>query len=246
MKIVQISDCHLFSDSSKLGYNDINPVLSLKQVLTEVELQRPEVLLITGDISGDGSGKSYRHFARLLQEAQIDCQIGIIPGNHDDQTQLRSNVPETYLWSSQPRLILDNHWHIHLLDTQHFQSKGLMSEDDLEALDKYLGLHPKSKHLLAVHHHPISCNGWMDNHQWTNRNLFNRIVAQHSAVKGVIYGHIHTAITQQRKHCLYMACPATCWQFANQATFAVSDLPPGYRVLNLLANGQIDTSIHRV
>jgi Icc protein len=54
------------------------------------------------------------------------------------------------------------------------------------------------------------------------------------------------AIEQQKHQCLYMACPSTCWQFANKESFATTDLMPGYRVINLLKNGQITTSVHRL
>jgi Icc protein len=54
------------------------------------------------------------------------------------------------------------------------------------------------------------------------------------------------ALEQQKKQCLYMACPSSCWQFANQENFATTDLKPGYRVINLLENGQITTSIQRL
>ena len=89
MIIIQITDCHLFSEVQKIGYNNINPYQSLQHILSEVTLRRPNVLLVTGDISGDGSGQSYQHFSRLLDETGINCQIGIIPGNHDNQAQMK-------------------------------------------------------------------------------------------------------------------------------------------------------------
>ncbi|MFT4746161.1 MAG: Icc protein, partial [Congregibacter sp.] len=85
MNIIQISDCHLFSDTQKTGYNSINPYQSLQHILAEVKFHQPDVLLVTGDISGDGSGQSYQHFSKLLCETKIKCRIGIIPGNHDNQ-----------------------------------------------------------------------------------------------------------------------------------------------------------------
>jgi Icc protein len=72
------------------------------------------------------------------------------------------------------------------------------------------------------------------------------VVAANPSIRGVVYGHIHTAIEQQEDQCLYMACPSTCWQFATESSFATSNLLPGYRVLKLLDNGQIATSIHRL
>ena len=245
MKIIQISDCHLFTDPQKVGYNNVDPFRSLKRILAEVKVHQPDVLLVTGDISGDGSTESYQHFSKLIHESKVDCKIGIIPGNHDNQAQLKSNILKEYLWLSNPRMVLPNQWHIHLLDTQYQQTMGQISEGSLTSLVEYLSLHPSDYHLLAAHHHPIPCEGWMDKHAWTNRHSFNAVVATYPSIKGVVYGHIHMAIEQQINQCLYMACPSTCWQFANQKTFAISDLMPGYRVINLLKNGQITTSTIR-
>jgi Icc protein len=246
MKIIQISDCHLFADTSKVGYNNINPFCSLERVLAQCKEQKPEVLLVTGDISGDGTDQSYQHFARLVRETNIGCRIGVIPGNHDNQKLLQANVLEEYLWLHQSRLVLPNQWHIHLLDTQYRQTIGQISENQLTSLTEYVQQQSNEFHLIAAHHHPIPCGGWMDKHEWTNRQAFNALVAKHSSIKGVIYGHIHTAIETRIGQCLYMACPSTCWQFANQESFSTTDLKPGYRVINLLENGQINTSIQRL
>jgi Icc protein len=246
MIIIQITDCHLFSEIQKTGYNNINPYQSLRHILAEVKLRQPNVLLVTGDISGDGSGQSYQHFSKLLNETSINCRIGIIPGNHDNQTQMKTHIDSDYLWLNKPRLILPNRWHIHLLDTQYQHAMGQISESNLVSLTEYLSVYCNDYHLLAAHHHPIPCNGWMDKHEWTNRHEFNTVVAANPSIRGVVYGHIHTAIEQQEDQCLYMACPSTCWQFATESSFATSNLLPGYRVLKLLDNGQIATSIHRL
>jgi Icc protein len=246
MKIIQISDCHLFADTQKIGYNNINPLHSLKRILAQIKGHRPDVLLITGDLSGDGTEQSYQHFSRLIHEAKIACRMGIIPGNHDNQQQLTANIFEEYLWLNHPHITLPNQWHIHLLDTQYQHAIGQISEDSLAFLAEYTKIHSNDYHLLAAHHHPIPCGGWMDKHEWTNRQKFNVVVAKQPSIKGVVYGHIHMAIEQRKDQCVYMACPSTCWQFANKETFATTDLMPGYRMINLLGNGQITTSIHRL
>ena len=246
MKIIQITDCHLFADTQNISYNNINPLRSLERILAEVKVHQPDVLLVTGDISGDGSEKSYQHFSSLIDAAKIGCRIGIIPGNHDNQEQLTTNVLKEYLWLNNPQLILPNQWHIHLLDTQYQHTIGQISEDSLKSLTAYVDTHSNDYHLLAVHHHPIPCGGWMDKHEWTNRQKFNAVIAQQESIKGVVYGHIHMEAKQHKGQCAYMACPSTCWQFANKESFATSDLMPGYRVLNLLKNGQITTSVHRL
>jgi Icc protein len=246
MNVIQISDCHLFSDIQKTGYNGVNPFQSLQRILAEVKMHQPDVLLVTGDISGDGSGVSYQHFSTLLSEAKIKCRVGVIPGNHDDQVQMQAHIIAEYLWLNSCQLTLPNQWHIHLLDTQYQRAIGQISVTSLTSLTEYLALHRNDYHLLAAHHHPIPCEGWMDKHEWTNRLEFNAVVEKNPSVKGVVYGHIHTAIEQQKGQCLYMACPSTCWQFATQACFATNNLMPGYRMISLLKHGQMTTSVHRL
>jgi Icc protein len=137
MNIIQITDCHLFSEIQKNGYNNINPYQSLQHILAEVTLRQPDVLLVTGDISGDGSGQSYQHFSKLLYETGINCRIGIIPGNHDNQAQMKSHIDSDYLWINKHRLILPNRWHIHLLDTQYQYAMGQISESNIVMIITY-------------------------------------------------------------------------------------------------------------
>ena len=246
MKVVQISDCHLFADINKNGYNNINPALSLQSVLVEVKSQQPDLLLVTGDISGDGSKQSYQHFCKLISDSTINCKINVIPGNHDNQSYLKATLPADYLWVTNPHLVVSNRWRIHLLDTQFQTTLGKLSANQINALSDYVEQHNNDYHLIATHHHPVDCGGWMDKHQWLNRQTFNDVVSSQPSIKGVVYGHIHVALSQQRGHCLDMACPATCWQYSTESSFSTTDLMPGFRVINLDKNGQIDTTIHRL
>ncbi len=241
--LVQITDCHVFADHSKLGYNQVNPYLSLQRIIAQVEQLQPDVLVITGDISGDGSQQSYQLVAKLLKQVNLSTKIYLIPGNHDNLAYMQDSFPTQYLWLNQAHIDLGQSWHLHLLNTHHQATIGQVSQQSLQSLQQYLSTHAEQFHLLAAHHHPIESGGWMDQHEWTNRDQLTALVTQHQCVKGMIYGHIHQPQATQHKHCLYMACPATCWQFANQAQFALNDKPPGYRHLTLLENGGIQTSV---
>jgi Icc protein len=246
MKVVQITDCHLLADMNQCGYGNTNPYACLEQVLAQVKSQCPDILLVTGDLSGDASIASYRHFLRLFEQTNLQSELYILPGNHDDQAYLQQVFAPQQLWLASPRIPLSNDWHLHLLNSQSESSQGLMAQHDLVSLQDYLSQHSQGHHLLAVHHHPIACGGWMDRHNWLNKASFNAIVANNSAVKAVVYGHIHMQIEQQQGGCWYLACPATCWQFNNSPEFSVNDLPPGFRVINLLEQGQISSSVYRI
>ncbi|MFT2089585.1 metallophosphoesterase [Paraglaciecola sp. 2405UD69-4] len=246
MKIVQISDCHLFADKQKNGYKDINPYQSLRNILGQVSVEQIALLLVTGDLSGDASALSYQHFKQLLVEANLDCKLLILPGNHDSIEHLKATFPEENLWFRSPISLDDTNWQLHLLNSQFEGALGNVSRKDLELLEQALQQAPDKSHLIAVHHHPINCNGWMDKHEWLNRQDFTQLVELYPNVKVVVYGHIHSDIETQQNGVLYLACPSTCWQWANTESFGLSDEKPGYRVIELQEGGQFNHEINRI
>ena len=248
LKIAQISDCHLFADSHKYGYGQINPYQSLARVLTELACQPLDLLLVTGDVSADGSAQSYQHFSHLINASGLRCEFIILPGNHDEPANMRQQFAVHNLWSSRAAhspLLLAN-WHVHLLDTKTPTSGGALSDQALRELEQTVAANTERFHLFAAHHHPLACNAWMDQHAWQNADKLLALVARYPMVKGMIYGHIHHASEQMRGQCYFMSCPSTCWQWAMQAQFGLSREAPGYRLLELAPDGQISTQIHRV
>lgn len=248
LKIAQISDCHLFADRLKCGYGQINPYQSLARVLTELACQPLDLLLVTGDVSADGSAQSYQHFSQLIKDSELACDFIILPGNHDDPLNLRQEFAEHNLWFSYDAhspLLLAN-WHIHLLDTKTTGSGGALPDAALDELEQALARSTEHFHLLAAHHHPLPCRAWMDQHGWHNAERLLALLERYPRVKGMIYGHIHHASEQQRSHCHFMSCPSTCWQWAMQPQFGLSEQAPGYRLLELTPEGQLSTQIHRV
>ena len=138
-------------------------------------------------------------------------------------------------------------WQLHLLNSKFADgTKGRVNDSTLQQLQHDIVAKPDVSHLIAVHHHPVDCNGWMDAHEWVNRSDFMAVVAANPQVKGVIHGHIHHASEQIVGNCCFMSTPATCWQFANQATFAVSEEAPGFRLLELEENGTLHSQVIRI
>lgn len=246
MKIVQITDCHLFSDRDKTAYNQINPYLTLAGVLTKVKELQPDLVVASGDISGDKSLQSYQHFSALWRHHELACELMVLPGNHDDEALMRAHFPVRQFPLLYTPFTLKT-WQLHFLNSKFADgTKGQVSNTDLQQLQRNLSAQPDVSHLIAVHHHPIDCNGWMDAHEWLNRSDFMALVANNPQVKGVIYGHIHHASEQLLGKCRFMSTPSTCWQFANQATFSVSDEAPGFRVLDLGKNADLYSQVIRI
>lgn len=248
IRIAQISDCHLFADVAKAGYANIAPYHSLASVLQNIATRQIDLLLITGDLSADGSAQSYVHFKNLLDQHAVSSKYVILPGNHDDTATLKQQFCAQNLWlhyPSQAPLTLGN-WQIHLLNTKTVGTGGHISTQDLARLAQSLTHHQDYFQVVAAHHHPIPCDSWMDAHGWQNGAELVTILQTYSSVKAMIYGHIHAASEQVFNACIYLSCPSTCWQWAMQAEFGLSEQGPGYRLLELTDGGHINTTIIRV
>jgi len=244
VKLVQITDCHLFADKNKCGYNQINPFRSLQLLLNQAKLINPDRLIVTGDISGDGSEQSYQHFIRLIDDVGMLGKLHTIPGNHDDAKCYERWLGE-YDLSFQDSITLAN-WQVHGVNTMHKGTLGKISQQDLNRLTASVEQFPTQNHLVCCHHHPIDCGSWMDKHQWLNKQMFTQMIERHDNIKLVLYGHIHTTSDIRIDHCRYLSAPSSCWQWANSKDFGLANECPGLRIVELLQDGNFNTSIRRL
>lgn len=263
IKIIQITDCHLFKDKEKTGYADIAPYHSLECVLktiavAEQKTQHPDntehtqtVLLVTGDISGDSSAESYQHFLSLMDKYvnPTNWHWYVIAGNHDNNAHFDKVLGGKQLVSGSP-LTLGN-WNVHGLDTRSLTdkhgAKGEVKNKDVNALRVSLKQSLNSHHLLALHHHILPSHSWMDKHFLDNREAVEQLSSDFSQIKAIIHGHIHFPLRQQigSANTPSYGCPSTCWQWQMQAKFGVSDEAPGYQVVELSSNGDVAVETKR-
>lgn len=242
--LAQLTDCHLFADKDKCGYNDINPFRSLQLLLDQAKTFNPNKLIVTGDISGDGSEQSYQHFLSLINDAGMLDKLHTIPGNHDDEKRYASLLGQ-YDLCSQGSLTLAT-WQIHGVNTMYQGTLGKISLEDLDYLADTIKQSPNQNHLVCCHHHPIACGSWMDKHNWINKHEFIQLVERYKNIKAVLFGHIHTASETQIDHCRYLSAPSSCWQWANTNDFGLANASPGLRVIELHQDGNFQTSISRL
>ncbi|WP_416305536.1 metallophosphoesterase family protein [Neptunicella sp. SCSIO 80796] len=242
--LAQISDCHLYADKDKAGYADIVPYDTLQQVLRLLAEHRPDALLISGDLSGDHSRQSYLHLRHLLQTEINSLPVHMIAGNHDDRALMQATFEEQQLLDLAPATY--GGWQLHGLNSQAKGTLGYVSQQQLEQLTDRVNRHADLHHIVAVHHHPIAVDGWMDKHQWTNRQIFLKHIDTLPEVKAVLYGHIHRDVHHRRQECQYWACPSTCWQWGDGAEFGLSTQQPGFRLLRCFDNGEIASQVYRL
>ncbi len=245
IELVQITDSHLGGQPGEelLGMDTDQ---SLAHVIDLIEAERPsaELLLATGDISNGGSPASYLRFQQLT--GHLAPHILWLPGNHDALPAMQQT------FAGDPALgrnIEVGNWQIIMLNSATpGEVGGNFSAGELEFLQHCLETTEAEHVLLCMHHHPIpiGCD-WLDGQQVRNAEAFFALVDQFSSVRGILWGHIHQELDQQRNNVSLMATPSSCIQFAaNSPDFKLARLNPGYRWLSLHADGAIDTGISRV
>ena len=245
LRIVQVTDTHLFADpgGKLLG---VPTCESMQAVLNQLhDFNFPsDAILVTGDLSQDGSEQSYR----LLHEAlsPFNQPVFWLPGNHDEPRNLARVGREC---DHLHKVIRSEHWQIIMLDSQVEGAVfGRLDEDELAFLDKTLADAPDHHTLICMHHHPIPMNSdWMDNIGLKNRHEFMQILSRHDNARGVIWGHVHQSCDGFVNGIRLMATPSTCIQFEPQTSdFSLDTAAPGFRWLELHPNGRIDTGIERL
>jgi len=246
LRVVQFSDSHLFANPTGklLGLNTDD---SLDRVFDLIEKEQPamDLLLATGDLSQDASPASYtRLLGKLTRFAQVPCYW--LEGNHDVTEPMRAALPDTHKLS--PCVVQLPGWDIVMLDsTIPHEVPGFLHEDDFEFLEA--SLKAARHHVLVCLHHqpvPMGCQ-WLDTQIVGSADRFFAILDRYPNVRAVIWGHVHQEFASERNGVKLFSVPSTCVQFKPQSVdFAVDDAAPGYRWLDLHADGRVDTGVSRV
>lgn len=245
IRLLQLTDSHL---GEQLGETlvGMDTDASLEHVLALLKQQpSADLLLATGDISNGGSLASYQRFQQLT--AGIARHALWLPGNHDLWSVMQQALPEG-------AEELDRHaeignWQIIMLDsTTPGEVGGSFSAQELSYLRERLEASVDSHVLICLHHHPIviGCD-WLDEQQVSNADEFFALLDEFEQVRGLLWGHIHQTIERERHGVKLMASPSTCIQFApDSANFKLDRVNPGYRWLELHADGTINSGVSRV
>ncbi|AKU63275.1 3',5'-cyclic-nucleotide phosphodiesterase [Aggregatibacter aphrophilus] len=246
-RIVQITDPHLFKDTNGelLG---INTQASFSQVLTEIQQQQYayDLVLATGDLVQDSSDEGYLHFCEGVKA--FEKMVFWIPGNHDFQPKMFDLLTKDNI-SAKKHILLGERWQILLLDSQiSGVPHGQLSEYQLDWLLAKLKEYPQRYSLVVLHHHILSTHSaWLDQHNLRNAHELAYVLAPFSNVKGILYGHIHQQVDGEWHGYKVMATPSTGIQFKPDSnTFALDTVQPGWREIELHADGRIETRVKRI
>lgn len=244
-RIVQISDIHLFNEPEKalLGVKTNDSFQSVIKLLKTDK--KPDLIILSGDLSQDGSKASYIRLADTLKDFAIPAYYAV--GNHDDMDVMNEVYPLETI--THHRHIVLKDWHIILLNSQKRDAvEGSLNHTQLSFLEHCLQMYPEHYAIIVFHHQPVSVGSlWLDKIGLNNAEELWSILKNFPKVHTVLFGHVHQEHEGKRNGIQYFSAPSTCIQFKTKSdTFALEKIPPGYRWIDLHTDGKLETGIQRV
>jgi 3',5'-cyclic AMP phosphodiesterase CpdA len=198
-----------------------------------------DAVLLTGDISDDGSAESY-----AVARAELDrlgLPLLVVPGNHDAREPLRQ------AFRDQPRMPdrgqID--WVVDLDDTRVIgldtlvegQGGGRLQAKSLKFLRDALDSAGTRRIALALHHPPLRTGiRFMDAIELENRADLATILSETASPVRIVAGHVHGVFLGRIGPHSVATAPSTCSAFSldrrEQAEVGFLTGPTGFAVLD--------------
>ncbi len=254
ISILQLSDLHILAaqDDEMFGINTehyfhacLEQAVRLRSLQADMEQQHFDLILLTGDLAQEPTPESYRRILTALEAYQTSCIC--LPGNHDDY-DLMLQVFNTDRINCRKQVLLDN-WQVISLNSQiPGDPGGRLPNEELEFLENCLSENQDRHALIAVHHHCLETkSSWMDTMIIENSRELLAIADKYPQVKAITSGHVHQVMDIKTNSYRVLCAPSTCFQFTPKSPEpAVNDTAPGYRLIELYADGRIESKVVRL
>jgi Icc protein len=244
--LLQISDLHLLPHPGETMFG-IDTEYYFHRVVEHALTAHPKIdlILVTGDLTQEPYLDSYRRIAKKIQLYRIPCIC--LPGNHDDLALMQSALNVDRI-SCDKQAFLGN-WQIIALNSQvPGKPGGRLEKQELQFLEECLRIEAERYALIAVHHHCHRIDSpWMDTMMIENSEEFLAVLRRYPNVKAVTCGHIHQVMDDQVDAIRVFSAPSTCFQFEPKSFgLKIVDTPPGYRIIHLHGDGNLETAVYRL
>lgn len=216
MLIAQLSDLHV-CEAGRLanGVVDTNGFAARAFAAVRAAPDRPDLILLTGDLVESGRPGQYRNFADLMQ--RLPAPTFAIPGNHDAREAMRSilgNLVPAPDSAFIQYVIEDHPVRVVMLDTLVPGSDhGELCEQRLQFLQTELAKAPERPTIVAMHHPPVSVGiEHMDRIALRDPERFAAVIARHRQIQRIICGHVHRAAFGSCSHAIVTVAPSVAHQ----------------------------------
>lgn len=242
-RLLHITDTHLHA-SPEGRMRGVCTDETLRAVLDRAlgDGDQPDAIVATGDLVQDETRAGYERLRELLSACGLP--VYCLPGNHDQLEAMLAVLDEApFQVCGEARL---GSWSLLLLNS-HFRGAdgGWLAPAELQRVADALARNDANHYLICLHHQVLPMGSrWLDGVGLSNADDLVEILDGHKRVRGVVWGHVHQASDRRRQGVRFLSSPSTCAQFLpNSDDFVLDDRPPGFRWLNLYANGRIDTKV---
>ncbi|MFE1596194.1 phosphodiesterase [Nocardia sp. NPDC058705] len=230
----QLSDTHF--DLSARNTERVEAVMGYLADLP----RRPDVILVTGDITDSGTPEQYAQ-ARLA--LQTDLPLYLLPGNHDDRANFRTALlgePATTTPINSVHTI--GALTVIMLDSSiPGQPAGLLGEDTFDWLRATLAELPDGPILVALHHPPKRVfSPVVDVIALADPGRLAAVVAGDPRIVGILTGHAHAPIATTFAGKPMITCPSTASVLGGEWEVAPPDRVMDYAPEPALALHVID------
>lgn len=244
MLIAQLSDLHI-KLPGRLAYKKVDTAAMLAEAVRRLNalVPRPDLLLITGDLTDIGSPEEYAWLRELL--APLTMPMFVVPGNHDEREGMRAAFADGGYFPEQGFLnFAVDCGDLRLLGLDTLvpgQGGGAVCAERLAWLDDALRAAPDTPTLLLMHHPPFLTGiGHMDRIGLQGREAVAEVLAKHPQVRRVLCGHLHRTIVTAVGGRMAMTCPSPAHQVVldlrDEAPSQFNMEPPGF-MLHTWADG---------
>ncbi|MFW5926724.1 MAG: metallophosphoesterase [Wenzhouxiangella sp.] len=235
--LLQLSDSHLSADP-QARYRGENADQNLARLRPAIRELAPDAIVLSGDVSEDGSQASYWRMAGFVHD--LAGTVAWLPGNHDVRETMEKVFAEPGFHAGP---VLDcGGWQIVLLDSSWpDRIDGCLDGERLEPLER---LAPGRPALVFVHHQPVKVGSpWIDRYPLSEADrLWHRLDRQ--TVRAVAFGHVHQAFESEREGIAVLASPASSVNsLPGEEKFTPDPAGPSARWFRLWPDGRWETGL---
>lgn len=215
MLILQLSDLHFTAGGPAFGHG--TPETDLKNTVDYLlgAPFAPDLVVVTGDLSTDGSPDSYR--AAMTQLSRLPWPLYLLPGNHDDRDAMAQicgplcRMDPVLYPHCQNRLELPEVTLLFLDSVRPGEGRGGIPSHTLDWVQHNLPADRTRPTLVFLHHVPFPTGLPLMDKPVENLEPLLALLRGYSNLL-ICCGHIHTPITALHHGVRVAACPPVCMQ----------------------------------
>ncbi len=226
MRILHLSDLHITNHGVPIWGTDTKQHLdlSIKRIQSMSDI---DAILITGDLSDDGSAWSYAYIGSQLRRVGLPTYC--CPGNHDN-IQIMNQMD----YCSMQTIADVCGWKLlNLNSTLPSMARGYLPEETLRFIKKEVFQDDKPV-IIAFHHPSIEPGGWLNRKLLENRLMFNDFISNYLNIRLILYGHTHYSYQHKIGHILFSSAPSIGFAFnKNLPKFQIASGEEGMNLITI-------------